>query len=330
MNLRTKLVALLLTVAVVPIVALSYLAFTSSRGALSDYIESSLATGVENAMGGLESRLAGAQNDLVTWASLGKMQDLLTSDEDGEISVELSRFLKNYPLFRELFAVDSEGKVVSTTREQRQGMDLKAHPLFTKVQKDTSYQSAVLTSGLVEQPGLLLAVPVRADYDPETIIGALVGVIDWGQIQTQLSTVAIAGGAQEVSRRLLLLAGDGRLLYDSINPDLRRADPELAALGDDPGVRKLKVSGTVNLIASVPSQGQAGLSDPNWSLHGLITTETAYASVNGLGRQFALLGALFIILATIVGLAGAALSVAFGRFQMLLGGCARLPRETAT
>ena len=56
-----------------------------------------------------------------------------------------------------------------------------------------AFQSDVNGQKLTGSLGITLSTPIRADYDEKTIIGALVGVIDWPRVQADLGSVEIWG-----------------------------------------------------------------------------------------------------------------------------------------
>jgi hypothetical protein len=301
MKLKAKLLVLLVSCSALPLIGMAWLSYGSAKQALNSQIESSLVSINQHQVSMLENFFDEAFNDLHTWSRLGIMQDVLTDDEEGEAGEELVRLRREYPHFAELTMINSEGRIVSSTREPRLNQpftELKA--IHQQVQQGHHYQGRVavdpLSGGLV----LLISEPIRADYDPETVVGALVGVVDWQIIQKQLGRVSINGQDQDLHHRLILLGDDGELLY----PVVDQAINDASVLPVQNGVRQVELGTKDYLVATNETLGAEKFENPKWRLHALLATEIAYAPVIKLRTQSLLLVSVVILVIVLLGLLG--------------------------
>ena len=238
MNMRVKLIVFLLVCAVLPLLLLSGFLFTTTKQALDQQVGVILTAQVNNELARLEAFFDATTIDLRTWSQLLIMQDVQTDDENGGIASELERLRARYPHFAELIILNGEGKVAASSSEARtKGEDLSQLDAHAQTSADQFFQGHVEHTDLVGERALILASPLRADYDPETIIGSLVGVVAWTGIQQMLASTNISGHEQDRDHRLSLIDHNANILYDSQSDDQGEHIPEgLSGLPEEDGV----------------------------------------------------------------------------------------------
>ncbi|MDH3713283.1 MAG: methyl-accepting chemotaxis protein [Gammaproteobacteria bacterium] len=301
MKLAAKLTLLLLACAVVPLIGVAALSFVSAKAALSVQIGASLETALQEETHRLDQFFSDALVDLATWSRLAIMQDVLTDDEEGELAAELGRLGAQYPQFAELTILNADGQAVASTADGRKGADLTDTEIQRAARRREPYQGTVERSPLTGLTALTLARPISADYDAETVIGTLIGVIDWKHVQGELlGHGALAGAAQDADHRLVLTSRQDVVLYDTLSSEVAPRRSALAGLPSEEGVGEHEVDGRRYLVGTTRSRGHGTFADPGWTLQGLVSAETAYTSVRQLrDRSFALALAVVVVVAAI-------------------------------
>jgi len=301
MKLRTKLLVLLVVCSVFPLIGMSWMSYNSARISLASQIESNLIAGNQDQVRALEVFFNNAFTDLFTWTSLGIMQDVLTDDEEGEARDELARLRKQYQHFSELTLLNGEGVVVSSTLVSRlEGGFDKNLDIHQMTSQGKRFQSNVISDPITGGSVLVMAEPIRADYDPNTIIGALVSVIDWSVIQKKFAQVSVNSNSQDRYHQLILLDRDSEPLYQTENSEItnflkfkNKDEIKIMSLGDND-----------YLVASNDTSGSEKFMNPGWRLLIILDTKLAYASVESLRNRSILFGGIIIFLVVIIGLAG--------------------------
>jgi hypothetical protein len=176
--------------AVVPSVLISMIAIDSSRQALEKAVKTELSDLAQGQEEKLLSLLQRAETDLGTWSGLHTKQNVLTDDEDGAIGHELINLRKRYPIFGELFVVNPSGTIVAAARASNKGKVVSRQNYFVQELSGSDFRGAVQRQNLIDGTGLVTAAPIRADYDRDTVVGVLAGIVDWSMVRSTLNSVA--------------------------------------------------------------------------------------------------------------------------------------------
>ena len=213
MSIRLRLTVVSLLCAIVPFAVAVALADYSARAALEQQIQNDLLSGSRDDMARVETVFAGALQNLVTWSGQHAMQDVLTGDEAGDIKTEIRRLAAAYPVFAELVAVDEHGAVAAASRDDTM---TGSTPVSALVRHGVPGPARPATGGKVgthRRSGPWLVVPIRAAYDQSKVIGGLIGVVDWRQVEPLLAGLPVSGRVQDAQHRLLLRnSRDGSVL----------------------------------------------------------------------------------------------------------------------
>jgi len=298
-RLGVRTAAWALALSSIPMLGMAVLTFYSARSTLREEIDNQLLAAARGELAGVRQFVTDAGADLATWSNLHIIQDVLTDDEEGDASRELARLVRQSSNFTEILALNDRGRVVAATRATYLGLDLAATQAFRATSIGRTYRSEIERSAIIDVAALTIAEPIRADYDRQTVIGALVGVIDWNRVNDNLQHLTVLGARQDRDRRLLLRdLGRAVPLYDTIGADAAA----YASLPNSAGLSVGEFDGRAYLIGTAVSPDGGGFGRP-WLMHTLVSTATADASVLELRDRFVAFGIVFLLVSTAAGLA---------------------------
>jgi methyl-accepting chemotaxis protein len=299
-NIRTKNIALILLSSLIPICIVAFISFTSSLSTLKTEVGKSLQVGAEEAISAVEQYFDNAVVNFKFWTMMPVMQDILSDDEDGEIKNQLMTLKKQYSLFLEFIVVNTEQKILANTEKD------------TKINLKnllSSYDKTKLSIKPQKINGIntyILLAPIKADYDSNTVIGTLVGVINWHHIKSTLSDVSISGAEQDKNHFLTLNSNkDGINLYKTANLE-EQVDSEITPLAytQEVGLSEVNIGGEGFLIGTALSKGYGSFPNPNWVIQLFISQDIAYAGAHDLANKMLITFAITLILVSVFGWIG--------------------------
>jgi methyl-accepting chemotaxis protein len=298
MGIRAKAVWFLVAASLTPLLVLSIAAYDSASRALTETAERNLSAEASVALGRFDALVAEARTNLAAWSEQAVLQQALIDDGDGNIAAELMRLHSHYGSFTALHVTNADGRIVASTDAKAAGQDLSATSLFSAVGQGEQYESNGGTSSAIERASLVIASPIRADYDADTIIGALVAVIDWASLQPVFGTVTVTGSAQDDAHRLVIVdAESGHVIYGpSMDGQTITADHPLAPL-TIAGIAPISLEGR-DFMAATAVTGQ-GNTHP-LRVHAIVDSHAALATVRDLRRT--LIGLTILAIAAVGGL----------------------------
>lgn len=301
LQIREKSIALILLCVLLPLIAVAAGTFVAERQLLKDIVVADLTAQTDESLERIEEFFTEVHRDTSHWREMSVMQDILVVDQYGAIRRELAQLRQQYTYIAEMAALDRQGVVIATATDRSVGVDLSAESAVQTALRGEYHQSAVGESALVDGPGLTLTMPVQAAYNRNSIVGALVVVIDWSRMQAILAKISVNSAPQDVDRILMLREQAGRVLYLTAG-----AEQIVGSLsGDDPGVgrigRRLSADGTAYLYSVAVTTGREGFGDPGWIVEAIVSERAAFASINDRTTNLALIGILGCALAVAIG-----------------------------
>lgn len=298
MSIRAKTILLLFLTAMIPFIIIATISYVSAKNALEDKIGQVLLSGSNAAISQLGVFFENAVIDFSAWNAAPVMQDVLTDDEDEEIDNTLARLKSQYNHFSGFLVTNDQGLVVAATNEAHKKMNLSELPSVKAALGAQSFQGNVGTSDLVEAKTLVLALPIRAGYDSETIIGAFVGFIDWSSVQSIMAQITVSGLPQDGSHYLFLRSNGGMevLFQSSEAPEGAIEYPIIE------GTQNFQQGKQDLLIGTYLSKASGKFVDPGWIMHAVVTSEIAYQSVYELRNQLLLIAVILTVIIAAIGL----------------------------
>ena len=289
-GIKSKLTALALLCAVLPCLLISLIAFFSARDTLEAAVRTELGEIVATNTQSLSAQVERADNNLLTWSTLHTLQDVLIDDQEGLISEELTRLRERYPLYASLLVVNPRGAVVAASAPDVLGRSLAGTQAVAEALAGRHYHGGVSVQSIAGIQGISISFPIFASYDPETVVGVLIGILDWSRVQASLSAVPIWGSRQDTDHRLVLRTGR-RNIFGSSVPGI------ILPLRD--GVSWFEGKDSTFLVASKLDE------ENGWVLHAMISDRVAYARIDALAR---LIGWTSLVILLAAGLIGAVVS----------------------
>jgi signal transduction histidine kinase len=295
LGIGAKSVGLFCLVGLLPLTILSVGSYISARDAMQRVVANNLALSAREAVDNLGRFFDATATDLATWSELRVMQDALIDDQEGEIATDLKQLILRYPQFAELAVLNAAGRVVASTRDGDLGRDWSAQELFARTRRGDGFQGAVTASASYDRMVLTFAEPIRATYDQATVIGTLVGAVDWTKVQEMLAAVSLNGAPQDANHVLALVSrADGGTLYrtrQSVPPgDRPAAGPERATVPSRQELSLISIGGRAFLLETAASAPHGLFADPGWTLNAAVATDVAFAGINDMRSRMVTIG----------------------------------------
>jgi len=306
LKIREKSIVLFALCALAPLFVVSIGSYFYARDALSEFVEVELSLVTREALDGLDRQFSEGLVDLKSWSQLRVMQDVLIDDEENEISDELIKLRQQYLFYADLLVINQNGMVIAATQVENKGRDLSGTDLFAATRSGQIFEGRATFSKDPSNVPMVFALPVVASYDRSTVIGTLIGVIDWERVRDSLAAVSMAGARQDGSHILILTAGvDHRILYETPAITETQKSTTIIAHSYGDGLMEITADSTNYAVVGAASYGAEVLSVPRWELHAAVSTDVAFASVIRLRTQALIVGTLASLLAVGIGWLGA-------------------------
>lgn len=172
-SLVTKISILFLFAAVVPYLIAGIFFFNSSKKALYGEIVKGLKRETSLIRDALDARLYLLRGNVMAWADLDVMNDIVTHDLDKRITNELENLKKDYNLAGDVHAINANGEVVASSRPHVIGKKFEASwvpYLFSGDSIALDKHESPLGSGQV----ITFAVPITLHFNEKAPAGALI------------------------------------------------------------------------------------------------------------------------------------------------------------
>ena len=189
---KTLLLAFLL-IGLVPALLLAVLAFVKAREAMQAEIERSLVAQAASVAADINKIMFERLQNAATWSTLESMQDLQVRDVDKRLSNFLAKLKTGYGgVYRELYAVNPEGIIVSSSNRASIGQHRNTQPMWQTVKLAGATLTIEYPVHAAAETTLIIRSAIASQFGGGTL-GELVLVFDWGQVDSLLDHAAAGG-----------------------------------------------------------------------------------------------------------------------------------------
>ncbi|PRO64262.1 sensor histidine kinase [Alkalicoccus urumqiensis] len=157
-RLRWKLFAFMLLVSFVPMLLVGVLGYTAQKEELQAQAEETLVHQNERLTDELARHLEERFQDAEYLAQNPVIRDPLTLE--AQYKSELSRFLDVHPMYRDVFVINTNGIIIADIHSRLRSQDVRDRPWFDDVLEGEGSISSVYRSPLLQEPVMVMAVPV--------------------------------------------------------------------------------------------------------------------------------------------------------------------------
>lgn len=314
-SLMVKLTVILLVIALVPIVILGIMSYMSSKAALVKQITQdfdAISQGKEQA---IMEQLHANQIECLVHSRSSVISNALEKVNSKAIDAQetadnLSKYLKERmdvnPLATELFVIDKDGKITSSTDEKHIGIDRAKDDYFLNGQKGL-YIKDIYRSDITGKVGYAIAAPVK---NPKTgeFLGIFVQRLDLGGLNRILADRTGLGetGENYLVNKYSVMITESRTIKDAILNQKVDAQPlryfhekgkNMAGVYTDYRGNKVLGATSGELLQADP------ITKPlEWVVISEMEEVEAFAPVTKLGLRIILVGILIALIVIIVAL----------------------------
>lgn len=212
MTLRLKLSLLFVAMALIPIAAVGFLAYSKLRQTLQANLGLLFQSLARQAMDRVDGSLGSLYRQFGEWAQSDLLQEVLTDDADARISAFLIAQHKRRAGFTELVAFNRRRIIVAANHQSLLGQEvadwdcaraLEGSPYFRDAHQDSLEGPWVVTVGF----------PIAGRFDPSQIVGGVCGRFRVDAFSSLVAVPETLG--QPKGMRMWLVRRDGLLLCDS-------------------------------------------------------------------------------------------------------------------
>ncbi|MEQ1753694.1 MAG: cache domain-containing protein [Micropepsaceae bacterium] len=298
MSMRSKITAAFAMCISLPMAAGMGALWLGTEDTLQQQATQDLQTMTHNVMTSIEQQLAQNLTHLKAWSAMPMMQEVLISDEGGELSRALSDLNLNYADFASLTITNAQGQVISTTDPALRKADLSAVEGVHAAVSGRTTQSNLSKLREGGSETIQFTVPLVASYDRQTVIGTLTGVVDFSTLVRRI----VQNSPLNLERRAFVLAqkDSSKFLYssrslDSVADEIQRIDTNRKNQSNE-----LVIAGETHLAAFAKSGSKILVRDPGLVAFGVEPTSSVYAAADKVSNIFIAVAGLAAVLALVI------------------------------
>ena len=214
LTIQRKLISLFLIFSLIPLTAMSILAYINSQKTIKQNIGSKFEEIAFHTIDKIDRLLFFRKEDIRAWAATDVMQGLISNDHDGRINKTLSRLKKDYGVYSGIFCINTKGKIIASSELEKLGQNVSGEPWFKEVLK-TSKRHILKTSklhisdleydNLVDGFSVKYTIPIVASDDEARVIGFLSSSLNWSELFDVTNSIQIGEKWQTKSAYALLI-----------------------------------------------------------------------------------------------------------------------------
>lgn len=321
-TIQNKLLAVMLVVALAPLVVFGTLAYFKSRETIINQVGERLQAASLLAMSQVDRTFGFSEENIRSWAALAAMQEVERGDPQGVVSDMLTDYQRAYAVYSTLVAVDMEGVVVAAGDRDLLGIQVSDSEWFQQVKTTGKAHMAPLRlDPLLGGYGVSIAVPIFRSFSRDEVIGVLRASFDWRELLQQIHAIEVIPGGQNEQGYAVLIDRDGFIIAapdfilssddGSISEsDLLRVYGRRWWVTENPllldrllhrsGHRYIRRGDTELLLVNMPAEEFRHIKDTGWSLVLVRDATDALADIAFIRERAILIGLLAIMLIGVV------------------------------
>lgn len=211
MRIRTKLILILLVLSLVPLAAISMIAYQSGERVIKKNLGLSYQQIAQETIEKVDRTLYEVYHNVRAWAELDLMQEVITGDLDGKISSLLMGLSQQYGFYSSIQVLDRKGEVVASSKPEWIGRDLKQQDFYKTAMGGKPDVKDVHWDAMDRTWVVTFSFPIRANFAEDEMIGVLFA--GWKADElfnvTQLDSEK---GAVRRLNRVILMRSDGLVI----------------------------------------------------------------------------------------------------------------------
>ena len=219
-TLQSKLMCLFLGLSLLPLAIVAVLAYRGGQKALQQSIGIQLEQTAFQAIDTIDRLLFLSQENLLVWATLEVMQDVIADDADGRITDTLRTLQDKYGLYAGLFCMDRSGTIVASSHPETINRSVATAAWFQDVMRSQTLSIGDLAyDPLIGGFTVNLALPILAAHDtPSTqqMVGVLSARFGWQELQRIIQAVGAKGEEHTTTGHAMLINKSGEVI---VGPD---------------------------------------------------------------------------------------------------------------
>ncbi len=301
-NIRYKLLVIFLSVSLVPIALMGFVATQKGQKLLKESLGLSLREDASHLIETIDRELFIWTLHIKTWSTLSVMQDVLADDPDGRIAELLVNSKREYGINTEILCTNNKGKVIAATKPEVINQDASEEEWFIKMRQKPELQSGGYHfDSLLKREAIEYAYPIFAIFDPTQVIGYLSLHVYFDEFHKMIDSAMVSDKEQNRFNYILMINNKGeviaapRFLREEKGEALFREN--LASLGYK-SAREVIAGKEGYLIEKnnslkgrwltgyANSKGYQNFKGFGWAILVMRNTEEAFAPLDNLRNQF--------------------------------------------
>lgn len=309
MKIKVKLLALILSIAILPLLIVGMLSYFASKKDLVQGIGQNLENLAFETTDKIDRSIYERRQNIKAWAKLNTMQDVLIDDADERIFLELKRLKEDYGVYQDMYLLNDAGIIITSSNEVFPDTNFEQSSWYANSISKKIDINDVAISELTGELSVSFSAPVVADYDEDTVLGVLTSRLDWEQLMNMVSQISLGGKVQDKNSYIVILNNKGQVIS---GPEFLRGsilketfdnlDSFKKAVQDKKGYLNEKVNGTDMFVGFAMSEGYEDYEGLGWVTLVFQSSDVALASVSSLKVKIVLLVLLTILIVVFLGL----------------------------
>jgi len=211
MKIRTKITLFSLILSLVPLSILGIIAYQNGESALKKNLGETFQLVAQQAIDKVDRNLYEVYRNVNTWSELSIMEELITGDVDGKISLFLIGLHQEYGYFSSLNAMNRQGLVVASSHPEFIGRDVSGDGFFQRAIQGRIKIEDLFFDEVSGEWVISFSFPVRAKFQNDEVIGVLSA--RWNAKELASLTQVVPDKINdEVHARIFLIQDDGLVI----------------------------------------------------------------------------------------------------------------------